>query len=205
MSRETDRDNFEKWQQAWDIAAVEFAKEAAEDMARNPPTPHPAMSYFTGTPNDQDYNPSAGLDSLNLGGDLSWGDIYARSQDLHGLDDGDGLLTDNIKYDKGAEKPKANYGAFTPTKTNPTQQRSTGPDGERDDGQGIRVTDNWSDGDTLRELDEIKRRVEEMERKHHREQVLNGKSGLRSQLESLRDRVRKLSEKINREPETDVT
>jgi polyhydroxyalkanoate synthesis regulator phasin len=46
-----------------------------------------------------------------------------------------------------------------------------------------------------------------MERKHHKEEVMSEKpaSGLKKQLESLRDRVQKLSEKINRAPEVDVT
>ncbi len=194
MSRETDKDNFEKWQQAWDKAAVEFAKEAADQLAKAPP--HPAMSYFTGTPTDTNFQDDS---TGELEDDLSWGEIMARSANLHGL------LTDDVKYDDGPAKPQANFGAFTPTKTNPTQQASTGTDQERDDGEGIRVTKNWSDSEDLRELDEIKRRVEEMERKHHEQEVLSGKSSLKKQLESLRDRVKKLSEKINREPEVDVT
>jgi len=180
MTKDEARENFEKWQAAWDKASVEFAKESAEQMAKAPQ--QPSVSFFTGMPNDNYKQPE-------FEGDPDWNAIWRANM---------GLLTDDTKYSDGETKPQAAFGAFTPTKTNPTTQSSTGSD------QDLRVTKNWSDGPELRELDEIKRRLEELERKHHEDQV-NGKAGLKAQLESLRDRVHKLSEKINRNPEVDVT
>ena len=69
------------------------------------------------------------------------------------------------------------------------------------------MTQNWgAGGEDLNELDQIKRDVEELERKHHRAEVYGEpSSSLKSELKGLRDRVKKLSEKINRGIDTDVT
>ncbi len=178
---------FEQWQKKWDLAAQEYAKEYTDSVSKS--------SWLTNTPSERDYQ------EKELDTDPSWNDIYYRSQEISGL-----LTEADIKGSKGETKPIPSFGGFTPTKTNPTQQSTIGPDGEDPDG-GIRVTPNWSDGEDLRELDDIKRRLEAMERKHHEAEVKTEApaNDLKKQLESLRDRIKKLSEKINREPETDVT
>lgn len=198
MMTDKERAQFANWQTQWDNASAQFAKDFAEEMAKTAqkqPEQQPSTSWLTNTPMDRDY------EDKGIEGDLSWRDIYDRSQNI------DGLLTESgVKYSKGETKPSPSFGGFTPTKTNPTQQSTIGPDGVAPEG-GVRVTPNWSDGADLRELDDIKRRLESLERKHHDEEVRSEKpsGGLQKQLESLRDRVRKLSEKINREPTTDVT
>jgi hypothetical protein len=195
--RERDQENFDKWVAAWDKASEEWAKESSNAVAKAEPT---AMSWLTGTPMDRDYNQDNETEV-----DPDWHTIYYRAQNLHSPTDdaGNDLITDGVQFDKGVEKAKANFGAFTPTKMNPTRQSTTGAD--QGDGNGVRVTDNWSDGEGLRELDDIKRRLEQMERKHHEEEVNKGSSSLKKELESLRGRIAKLSEKINSEPEVDVT
>lgn len=190
-----ERAQFDHWQKQWDVASAQFAKDFAEELAKTQPQQQPPTSWLTNTPLDRDYQ------EKEPEGDPSWHDIYARSQNI------DGLLTEaDARGSKGEKKPEPSFGGFTPTKTNPTQQSTIGPDGLDPDG-GVRVTPNWSDSDDLRELDDIKRRIEAMERKCHAEEFKSEKpSGkLRQQLESLRDRVQKLSEKINRTPEVDVT
>jgi len=187
-NKEQDKTDFEKWQKLWDDSAEKFAKESVEAMVKANQKPPISTSWLTNTPMDRDYEEPSNDEP-------SWYDIYNRSQDI------DGIITDAVKYDQGETKPQANYGAFTPTKTNPTTQSSTGPD------QQLRVTKNWIDSEELRELDDIKRNLEEMERKHHAAEVTTEKPAteLKKQMESLRDRIQKLSEKINRSPETDVT
>lgn len=195
MFTEKERAQFEQWQKQWDQAAEQFAKEFTDNLAKNKePEKQPKTSWLTNTPMERDYQPA------EVEEDPSWRDIYYRSQNI------DGLLTDAVNYGKGETKPTPSFGGFTPTKTNPITQSSTGAD-QQDANGGVRVTPNWSDSEDLRELDDIKRRIEQMERKCHEHEVKSEKpsSGLKKQLESLRDRVSKLSEKINREPIVDVT
>lgn len=184
--------DFDKWQKLWDNSAEQLSKEYTNQLVQNQQV---ATSWLTNSPLDRDYQAT----NDDIESDVSWRDIFDRSQDI------DDLILEEYKGDK---KPQAHFGAFTPTKTNPTQQSSTGQDGvdPTKDG-GIRVTPNWSDSEDLRELDEIKRRLEALERKHHESEVKSEKSepSLRKQLESLRGMVSKLSEKINIGPEVDVT
>lgn len=199
MFTDNDRNQFEDWQKKWDAASEKIAKEFAEDLAKKgqkPATQQPPTSWLTNTPMERDVQPQR----AELEEEPTWRDIFYRSQNIGGL-------INEVKYDKGETKPTASFGGFTPTKTNPTQQSTIGPDGLASDGNGVRVTPNWSDGEDLRELDDIKRRIETMERKHHKEEVMSEKPAvsLKKQLESLRDRVQKLSEKINRSPEVDVS
>ena len=191
MRDTTTNEEFQKWQDQWDLAAKQFAKESTSELTANLETEkkQSKTSFFApNTPFDSeisDNEPEI---------EPSWQDIYAKSMDLSNL---------IVDWDNGETKPKANFGAFTPTNTNPTQQSSTGPDGVGPDGH-VRVTKNFSDSPELRELDELKRRVEKMEREHHESEAQGG-SGILGELENLRDRINKLSEKINKEPEVDVT
>ena len=93
MSNQSD---FEKWQRQWDAAAEQFAKESANELAATARKQHDNQlqtSFFTDTPMDRDYQEPP------LEDELSWHDIYARSQNI------DGLITDSVEYTKGAEKP----------------------------------------------------------------------------------------------------
>lgn len=196
MFTEKDKKQFEQWQKQWDAAADQFSKDYADELSKNQQKAlePQSVSWLTNTPMERDY------EEKPVEEDPNWRDIYYRSQNI------EGLITDSVKYDGQPEKPKAAFGAFTPTKTVPTKQDSTGKDQERDDGNGIRVTPNWSDGPELSELDDIKRRLDDMEWKAADAEIKSEKpSSLRKQIESLRDRVKKISEKINRGPETDVT
>jgi len=199
MFTDNERNQFEDWQKKWDAASEQMSKDYANEMAKKgqKKAEQPSTSWLTNTPMEKDYKDNNQIDS-----DPMWRDIFYRSQQISGgLITEDQITEDQVKYSDGEKKPDASFGGFTPTKTNPTTQSSVGPDG------GVRVTKNWSDSEDLRELDDIKRRVEQMERKHHEAEVQSEKSagGLKKQLESLRDRIHKLSEKINREPEVDVT
>jgi len=187
-----ERSQFEQWQKQWDLASKQFAKDYADDLANKEEEKQPETSWLTNTPLDRDYK------EPELEADPAWRDILSQG--------GDDLLTEKMNYAKGEKPPVPSFGGFTPTKTNPTQQSTLGADQE-DPAGGVRVTPNWSDGEDLRELDDIKRRIEAMERKCHSDEVKNEKpsSSLRKQLESLRDRVSKLSEKINLGVATDVT
>jgi hypothetical protein len=190
MRDTTTNEEFNKWLAKWDVAAEQFAKESTSELTANIQPEQPrAVSYFA--PN-KPFNSTGSEKEPEV--DPSWADIYARSVSMHDL---------IVDWDNGETKPKANFGAFTPTKTNPTQQSSTGPDGVGPDGH-VRVTKNFSDGPELRELDELKRKVEAMERKHHDSEAQGG-GGILKELESLRDRIGKLCEKMNKEPEVDVT
>lgn len=198
MFTDNERNQFEDWQRKWDAASEQMSKDYAEEMAKKgqKKAEQPSTSWLTNAPMERDYK-----DNKEIDAEPTWRDIFYRSQQISGL-----ITEDQVKYSDGEKKPDASFGGFTPTKTNPTTQSSTGPDGVAPDG-GVRVTKNWSDSEDLRELDDIKRRVEQMERKHHEAEVMSEKpaGGLKKQLESLRDRIHKLSEKINREPEVDVT
>lgn len=195
--KEQAQEMWDKWLNAWDKAAADFAQQAANELAQSgnaPPPEQPvkkASWLVGGAPMDGDwYGNGQDQGDFSAQAEPDWQDIYNRSQDLHGL------ITDSVE-----NKPA--WGAPTPTKTNPTRQDTTGPD--QGYGPGVPVTKNWSDGDDLRELDDIKRRVEAMERKYHAEDVNGGGSALKKQLESLRDQINTLSEKINRLPKNDVT
>jgi hypothetical protein len=189
MSNQSD---FEKWQRQWDAAAAQFAKESAEQMAAI--KPQPPTSFFNDAPMDRDYK------ERPVDDELSWHDIYARSQEI------ESLITDSVKWDDGEPEPKQNFGAFTPTRTNPNTQSATGPDMLDPKTGNVRVTPNWVGGEDLNELDRIGREIEQLERKYHRAEVAGEKaSSFKTELKSLRDRVRELSEKINRGPKVDVT
>lgn len=191
MKDQCSPEEFNKWQSQWDAASQQFAKDAinqlevaGKSVEKTKPT-----SFFNNAPLDTDYKEKP------LESEPSWQDIYRRSMDLSNL---------VVDWNNGETKPIANYGAFTPTKTNPTQQSSTGSDASPAPTEPVRVARNYSDGPELRELDELKRKVEEMERKHHKAEV-DGSAGMLKELQSLRDRIEKLSEKINNHPEVDVT
>src|SRR6185369_7474280 len=203
---QTSSEEFAKWQAQWDAAAAQFAKDTMSQLeatAKVKPT-----SFFNNAPRDTDYVDTVdtpGLQQYQGMGqsnhnpsteqEPSWQDIYRRSMDLSNL---------IVDWDNGEKKPEEHFGAFTPTKTNPTQQSSTGPDASPAPTEPIRVARNYSDGPELRELDELKRKIEEMERKHHEAEVA-GKAGMLKELSNLRERIEKLSEKINKEPTVDVT
>lgn len=189
-------DDFEKWVDLW--------AKAEEELANEKPVPkvEKKVSYFSGMPSDQDF-----VDPETNDG---WNAIYKRAMEVDYNQD---LITDavNIAY-AGNE----GYGKQIPTGTppkpgkttytqNPINFTSVGNDQENDSGK-TRVTDNWSDGDELRELDEIKKQVEAMERKFHDADVTkkSDKGTIHTQLENLRERVKKLSEKIQSNPQTDL-
>ena len=190
MRDTTTNEEFSKWQAQWDLASEQFAKEAESQMSATfKPEPKASSFFAPNTPFHKE-EPQKELEA-----EPSWQDIYAKSMNL------DNLIVD---WDTGETKPKANFGAFTPTKTNPTSQASVGSDASPSPTDPMRVTRNFSDGPEMRELDEMKRKIETMERKHHESEAQGG-SGILKELESLRSRIEALSEKINKDPEVDVT
>lgn len=183
-----DKDDFNKWLAAWDKASEQIAKEFAEEQKN--PKPQPELSFSSEDKDDSD---------------PSWHDIYMRAQQINTITDNSELLSE-IDWDRGEKGGEVRWGGRPPTKSNPISYASVGQDQSPRPYKPLRVSDNWADGDDLRELDEIKRRVEQLERKHHTAEVKDKESdGLKKELEGLRTRIEELSEKINCEPEVDVT
>jgi hypothetical protein len=194
----TDDPDFEKWVQQWAAAEEEMAKE-------KPVQSEPKMksSYFTGTPAEYEMSePDFAQDD--------WHDIYQRAMEIDYSEDN--LILDNVAYmgneGFGKEMPKGKAPACGGKKVytqNPIHFASVGNDQQNDDGR-TRVTDNWSDGEELRELDYIKRQVEAMEREFHKADVMkkSDRSKLQTELKDIRDRVKELSEKLTSNPQTDL-
>jgi phage shock protein A len=80
------------------------------------------------------------------------------------------------------------------------------PDYQEGEDGHVRVSNNFSDGKELLELDDVKRRVEKMERDFHASDILHkpNRAKLESQLNDLRDRVKKLSQKLVSDPQKDL-
>jgi hypothetical protein len=199
-------DDLEKWLAKWDQAQIEIDAERPQVA----PEPQPRTSYFNDLPAENDYEDQ----SSEAGQD--WYDLYQRSVEIDYSKD-DNLLTDGVSvqyagtegYGKEtvATKPPTGTGNKVYTQ-NPIHFASAGQDqGDDKDGR-VRVTKNWSDGDEIRELDDVKRRVEALERKFHEADVLKKKaekSKLQTELTNLRDRVRKLCEKLVPSAQEDLT
>lgn len=187
-------DNFEKWMAQWAQAEKEIAEEESKKVVEQPRT-----SFFTNSPSAEDF-------AASEEGSDDWRDIYQRAMEVDYSEDS--LLTDSVAY-AGEEGFGKQIPLGTPPSpggkkvfTNqPVHFSSVGTD------QDMRVTDNWSDGKELLELDEMKRKIEEMERRFHESDVLNkgDRSKIQSELDSLRSRVEKLSEKISSNPQKDLT
>ncbi len=204
-------DDFEKWVNAWANAEQELAKERL-DNPEPEPEPPVRTSFFSNFPSDQDYQ---GSDNDDPDGNSDWNNLYSRAMEID-YSQPETLITDsaNVAYmgseGYGKEIPKGNpptAGGKKVYTNNPINFSSVGNDQQDDDGR-VRVTKNWSDGEELQELSDISRRVEEMERRVHGADVLKKKDSfgkLRTQLESLRKRVRQLSEKIVSNPQDDLT
>lgn len=187
---EEQRDDFAKWLDQWDKVSEQFAKDYADQLAA---APKKSSSFFTDIPLDVDPTQES---------DPSWNDIYARAVELDYSQEN--LITE-IDQDSTGDSGEVKFGGRPPTKSNPIHYASAGNDQEGDDGH-TRVTKNFSDGNELRELDDIRRRLEEMERKFHADDVLAKKTeSIKKELNSLRERAKKLSQEINSEPLNDVT
>jgi len=178
-------DEFEKWQELWDKAAKKMAEDAAEQQVK--------ASFFTNTVPYEDNG--------ELEDKYGWNDVLNRSNDLNY-----NPLHDNVLNEDGYRDLVKDKGVLKHLATNPYYLDTIGPDQEGKDGH-VRVTNNWSDGEELKQVDELKRKIEEMERKAHESDVLkkSSRSRLKKELEGLRNRVKKLSEKMQSKPAEDVT
>ena len=203
-----DRENFEKWCAQWDQAQKEIA---AEQPQKQVEPEAPRGSYFTGTPASVDYDFDPNSEEGAIADD--WHSLYQRAMEVDYSDEG--LLTDavNVAYmgseGYGKEMPKGtppSPGGKKVYTNQPVHFASVGND-QQDDEDRTRVTQNWNDGDDLLELDDVKRRVEAMERKFHDADVLDkpDRSKIQNELKSLRERVKKLSEKVQSNPQDDLT
>jgi Mg2+ and Co2+ transporter CorA len=196
-------DNFEKWLAQWDAAQTDIANE----LKNRPPQEEVPVrtSFFNDAPSDHD------LDGMEDGPDQDWFNLYHRAMEIDYKDD---LITDSVNvaymgsegFGKHIEPGKTATGGKKVYTNNPIHFSSVGNDQEDETGR-TRVTKNWNDGDELRELDEIKKSVEQLERKFHEADVLkktSERSKIQTQLESLRERVKKLSEKLTSDPQQDL-
>ena len=188
-------DDFEKWLKQWDAAQIEIAAE----QPQRPAEPQPRTSFFNNQPSEFDYE-----DNANDSHD-DWLDMYQKSMEIP--TSSEELLTDSVmQYQTGgaglpvygnpvpSTKPDTGTGKKVYLQ-NPIHFASAGKDQGDDCTDRVRVTDNWSDGEDLRELDDVKRRVEAMERRVHAADVFNKNSErakLQTELTDLRIRVRKL-------------
>lgn len=164
------KDQFDLWVAQWAKAEKEIAAEEKALMNQRPEPIKPKASYFTGLPASADYYD-------NELPDEDWGAISDRVE----------VLSEELA-------PNGFNKKFPP---NPTAVSSAGSDQEDEEGH-TPVTDNWSDGEDLRMIDELKRNIEKMERKVHESDVLKKKDGpkLVKELKELKKRVTQLSEKI---------
>lgn len=196
-------EDFAKWVAQWAAAEQEIAHERQEQQPEPEPEPPLRTSFFNNSPAEFDY------EDEEAPGD--WHSLYARSMQVDYSKD-DSLITDSLNiaymgsegYGKHLETGKSATGGKKVYTNNPIHFASVGNDQEDDEGR-TRVTNNWSDGKELQELADIKRKVEEMERKCHEADVLKKKGNIASQLESLRKRVKQLSEKLTSTPQEDLT
>ena|SRR5579859_3339787 len=193
-----DNDEFETWIAQWDKAQEEIAQ---EKKLSQPVEPTPVRtSFFNNLPSEQDFDDDNGEESTD-----DWNDIYQRAVEIDYSNNN--LLTDdvNIQYagteGYGKETVKTNpppggNGKKVYTQ-NPVHFASAGKDQEGPDGH-VRVSNNFSDGEDLLELDALRRHLEAMERKFHEADILKKteKSNLQTELKGIRERVQKLSEKL---------
>jgi hypothetical protein len=192
------KDDFEKWLNQWDKVSEQFSKEYAEELAKAPKNGDSFGGSF--------FNSFASTEEpqQEIEDDFNWRDIYARAVELdYSKED---LLNEMVPaQDSEANPGEVKFGGRPPTKSNPIHYASVGNDQEGDDGH-TRVSKNFSDGDELRELDDIKRRLQAMEDKFMANDVLQKKTeSIQKELDSLRERAKKLSQQINTEPMNDVT
>lgn len=200
------REDLKHWMDLWDAKSIEFAKEQAEQQAqRHPPSPY---------------------DGSDFADKSGWGDLLNRSQNLDynpNSNYDDGMLNDHKKI-KGnkineGEAPVSKKGGIRDLtkdavpgsknvnyQTNPQTPWSIGNDQEGEDGH-VRVTDNWSSGKELLELDQLKRDVEQMERDFHIADVrrTGNRSKFETDLNGLRQRIQDLSERMQSRFDLDVT
>lgn len=181
---------FEKWLSKWDDLEKTFAQERAQVA---PPSPN-RTTYFNAVDADEQLNDA----------DVDWRDMYHKAANIDY-----NLLTDavNIAYagSEGYGRESVPGNATTDEKkkkvylNNPIHYASVGND------QDLRVSKNWSQGPELEELADVKKQVEEMERKFHDADVLekSDKSKLQTELNNLRERMHKLSQKVTPDPQED--
>lgn len=126
-----------------------------------------------------------------------WMDIYNGSLENHdGMINEDGF-GDMVRGDKQITKGDATY------MTNPQHFASVGPDAAEYDGP-VRVG-KMSMSPELEKLNDMKIKLERLERKVHKAQVKRESTDFKKEMASLRKQIHELSEKIQSKPDTDVT
>lgn len=84
--------------------------------------------------------------------------------------------------------------AKSTSSSNPVKLTTTGPD------QDLTVTPNFSDGKELRELHDLKLKIEDLERKFHEAEVKNNskkENSLNKEIASIRNKIEELSNSLN--------
>lgn len=154
-----------------------------ENMGIFPITSTNNKEYTKNTSEDQDQI----LNEVKV-----WKDIYKKINE-----DGFGDL---VRGDKQITKGDIRY------TQNPDFFYSVGNDQEDSDGN-LRVTQNWTDGKELSELDEVKKMIEKLEREVHEAEVFDQPrmKNLLEQLKSLRKKLRSLSDAVIPPVDKDVT
>lgn len=178
-----------QWMKLWDQHAEELGRESAQQQANT--LEKKQTSFFNDRPSTQDWQ-----DKEELSDDYGWSDLISKADehDYNLLNEEDGFKS----LIKGGPTAKPTF------QTNPQRFSSIGMDQQGEDGL-TRVTKNWTSGDELLELDQVKKELERMERKVHESEVLKKNNKFEAELKSLRKRMNDLSEKMQSRPEDDVT
>lgn len=197
-----DNDDLEKWA----VQAQETLNALSDEKA---PSNQPRTSFFTNSPAEADYRDSGVVSDHD-----QWTDIYRRALEVDYSDNGgveEGLLTEGDDSTPDGYDDRDGLNSMNKDKVNrfpnPQNPNAIGPDAGKEYDGPMRVTQNWSHGKELTELDELKHEVEALEREAHKSDVLNkgDATKLYKQLEGLRTRMSTLSEKMQSQPGKDVT
>lgn len=204
-------EQFAQWQAQADQTMADFANDKPKKAK-----PQPRTSFFDDTPSVADYEEG----DFDENDPEAWNAIYRRAMEVDmSQEDDDGVLNEENQGDDFHHNPKDGFGGQVRgdkqiTKgditynQNPIDTHSVGRDQGGEEGDGIRVTKNFSQGPEIEQVDELGRKIEMLERKAHKldvESKVGERDKLYKELKSLRSELRRLSEKMQPPVDTDVT
>jgi hypothetical protein len=190
-------DQFEKWVDLWAKAQDKWATEPVQ-----PKQPKPVDNFF-GLQTHQ--VPEEGTAS-NDDGD-SWRSIYDRSSEIRQESPvGDMLFHEQAEGWRDLLSPPGKDVKFF---HNPQHQASIGMDQGKSPYEPTRVAPNFTDGKELRELSDLKEKLEKLESTLLGNEIKAGKANTpvgsyKDQLDKLRQQMDDLSNKLTPEPGRDV-
>lgn len=178
--------DIKKWRDAW---------ERTSHIFEGTPSPIQKSQSLDAT---KDLNPPKVLaeDKGETKGDKSHREFYELAQQIDKIFKPQGLKEGITKPEQVADNLDRKF------EVNPIHFASKGND------QELRVTPNFTDGDIIRELNDIKIKLEALEREVH-SAFINDQDAqekkLQKQLDNLRNKFEELSDKLTPHPIEDVT